>query len=98
MKLSLSHHVAELIDNHDSIITYGNYSIIKKNANLPRHIANTMDLNAFVLLVMREGEWVDMGEMCGFKVYKVNFGKERVYVACHLEENRIQYIVGLEDF
>lgn len=96
MKLTLSHYVAELVDTNDTIVVHGNYSIIKKNASLPRHLANTMDLSDFVLLAMKEGTWVDMGEHCGHKVFKIKIGMEQIYVCT--QENRIQYLVGLGDF
>lgn len=96
MRVGLSHFVATLYDTNDIINVFGNYSFIKKNASLPRHLSNPMTVEDFVVYALQNGEWKDMGEVTGYHVYKIAIGMEYVYVCTN--ENGIRYLLGVGEF
>jgi hypothetical protein len=96
MKKSLSHYISDLYGNTESILTYGNFSIIKKNASLPKYLANPMDEADFIVYALQNGTYTEMGEYAGYKVTRVNVGTERVYVA--RSEKQVRFLLGVEQF
>lgn len=96
MRMSLSHFVATLYDNSDTINVFGNYSFIKKNASLPRHLSNPMTVGDFVVYALQNGEWKSMGVVAGYSVQRITIGMEYIYVCSN--DTSVRYLLGVGEF
>ena len=96
MRVGLSHFVAYLDGTSEIISVFGNFTHIKKNASLPRHIVNPMNVGDFVVYALQNGEWHSMGEVLGYNVCRLEVGSEVIYVCSN--ENSVRYILGAGRF
>lgn len=90
---NISRYVAELQDNVETVVVYGNFSLVKKNASLPTHISNQMDKEDFVTFFLRNGIWKDLGEMGDYKVHEITAGTGKIYMCTSTDD--IRYILGI---
>lgn len=92
-KQGLSHYVADLHNEKEAIVVYGNFAMFKKNASLPNHIINQMDKQDLVAYFCDKGLWSEVGEMAGYKVYRIEAGTEKIYMCT--TESDIKFLIGV---